>query len=241
MASDLISTYVGYSARMSLTTRFAKFLRPHKTIPTTPWRAQHRWDLSFSRVAILFFGLFIFGIGDSLLIQSHLGNAPWSVLAQGLAKTFNSEIGLLTFAISAVVLLLWIPLKEKPGFGTLANIVLIAGAIQLGIDFIPPAENTLIGLGYIFLGIALVGAGSSLYITCGLGPGPRDGLMTAIHQRSGIRVGRVRLAIEGTVLILGGVLGGTLGVGTALFALLIGQSIAIFLGITARLTSNTSQ
>ena len=217
------------------------FLRPHKTIPVTPWRAANRWDLSLSRVSILSFGLFIFGIGDSLLIQSNLGNAPWSVLAQGLAQTFNSEIGLLTFIISAIVLLLWIPLKEKPGFGTIANIVIIAGAIQLGIDFIPPAENTIFGLIYIFSGIALVGAGSSLYITCGLGPGPRDGLMTALHHKTGVRVGRVRLAIEGTVLILGALLGGTLGVGTALFALFIGQSIAIFLGIVARLTPNTSQ
>jgi uncharacterized membrane protein YczE len=226
---------------MSLTTRLIEFLRPHKTIPITSWRAQNRWDLSTSRVAILFFGLFIFGTGDSLLIQSNLGNAPWSVLAQGLAKTFDSEIGLLTFIISAIVLLLWIPLKEKPGFGTIANIVIISAAIQLGIEFIPPADNTLVGLIYIFLGIALVGAGSSLYITCGLGPGPRDGLMTAVHIKTGIRVGRVRLAIEGTVLILGALLGGALGVGTALFALLIGQSIAIFLGIVARLTSNTSQ
>jgi hypothetical protein len=226
---------------MSVTNRLMEFLRPHKTIPITPWRARNRWDLSISRVVILCFGLFIFGIGDSLLIQSNLGNAPWSVLAQGLAKTFNSEIGLLTFIISAIVLLLWIPLKEKPGFGTLANIVIIAAAIQLGVDFIPLAKNTGIGLSYIFLGLALVGAGSSLYITCGLGPGPRDGLMTAIHHKSGIRVGRVRLAIEGTVLVLGTLLGGHLGIGTALFALLIGQSVAIFLGIVARLTSNTSQ
>ncbi len=226
---------------MSLTARVMNFLRPHKTIPVTPWRAQNRWDLSLSRVAILCFGLFIFGIGDSLLIQSNLGNAPWSVLAQGLAKTFNSEIGLLTFIISAIVLLLWLPLKEKPGFGTVANIVIIAAAIQLGVDFIPPAENTIWGLVYIFSGIALVGAGSSLYITCGLGAGPRDGLMTALHQKTGIRVGRVRLAIEGTVLLLGALLGGQLGVGTALFALLIGQSIAISLGIVARLTLNTSQ
>ena len=218
-----------------------EFLRPHKTIPITPWRAAGRWDLSVSRVSTLFFGLFIFGIGDSLLIQSGLGNAPWSVLAQGLAKTFDSEIGLLTFIVSAIVLLLWIPLKEKPGFGTIANIVIIAGAIQLGIEFIRPAEHTIIGLIYVFVGIALVGAGSSLYITCGLGPGPRDGLMTALHHKTGIRVGRVRLAIEGTVLILGAMLGGVLGVGTALFALFIGQSIAIFLGIVARLTSKTSQ
>ena len=218
-----------------------EFLRPHKTIPITPWRAAGRWDLSVSRVSILFFGLFIFGIGDSLLIQSGLGNAPWSVLAQGLAKTFDSEIGLLTFIVSAIVLLLWIPLKEKPGFGTVANIVIIAGAIQLGIDFIPTTENTFVGLIYVLAGIALVGAGSSLYITCGLGPGPRDGLMTALHHKTGVRVGRVRLAIEGTVLILGALLGGVLGVGTALFALLIGQSIALFLGIVARLTPNTSQ
>lgn len=226
---------------MSLTARVMNFLRPHKTIPVTPWRAQNRWDLSLSRVAILCFGLFIFGIGDALLIQSKLGNAPWSVLAQGMAKTFNSQIGLLTFIISSIVLLLWVPLKEKPGFGTVANIVIIAAAIQLGVDFIPPAENTIWGLIYIFSGIALVGAGSTLYITCGLGAGPRDGLMTALHQKTGIRVGRVRLAIEGTVLLLGALLGGQLGVGTALFALLIGQSIAIFLGIVARLTSNTSQ
>ena len=226
---------------MSLTARVMNFLRPHKTIPVTPWRAQNRWDLSLSRVATLCFGLFIFGIGDALLIQSKLGNAPWSVLAQGLAKTFNSQIGLLTFIISSIVLLLWGPLKEKPGFGTVANIVIIAAAIQLGVDFIPPAENTIWGLIYIFSGITLVGAGSTLYITCGLGAGPRDGLMTALHQKTGIRVGRVRLAIEGTVLLLGALLGGQLGVGTALFALLIGQSIAIFLGIVARLTSNTSQ
>jgi len=238
---SLVCSLVGYPRLMSLTTRVLEFLRPHKTIPITPWRAQNRWDLSPARVAILFFGLFIFGIGDSLLIQSNLGNAPWSVLAQGLAKTFNSEIGLFTFIISAVVLLLWIPLKERPGFGTLSNIVIIAGAIQLGIDFIPQAPNTLVGLFYIFLGIALVGAGSSLYITCGLGPGPRDGLMTALHHKTGIRVGRVRLGIEGTVLVLGALLGGRLGLGTALFALLIGQSIAIFLGIVARLTSNTAQ
>ena len=233
--------HMGYPRLMSSPSRLLDFLRPHKTIPVTPWRAANRWDLSPTRVVILFFGLFIFGIGDSLLIQSKLGNAPWSVLAQGLAKTFNSEIGIFTFIISAIILLLWVPLKEKPGFGTLSNIVIIAAAIQLGIDFVPPASNAYIGLTYIFCGIALVGAGSSLYITCGLGPGPRDGLMTALHHKTGIRVGRVRLAIEGTVLVLGALLGGRLGVGTALFALLIGQSVAVFLGIVARLTSNTPQ
>ena len=103
--------------------RFIDALRPHKTIPITPWSASHRWDLSISRVSILTFGLFIFGIGDSLIIISELGNAPWSVLAQGVATKSDISIGSATFLISCLVLLLWIPLKEKPGFGTLANIV----------------------------------------------------------------------------------------------------------------------
>ncbi len=212
------------------------FLRPHRTIPHTSWAANHRWDLSLSRSAILFFGLFIFGLGDSLLVQSNTGNAPWTVLAQGVANKLNISIGVSTFAISTLILLLWIPLKEKPGFGTLANIVIIAGAIQIGVSVFPLASNFFVGVAMDFLGIAMVGIGSALYITCALGPGPRDGLMTAIHKRTGVRVGRVRLGIEGTVLILGALLGGTVGLGTALFALFIGQSIAISLGVVSRIT-----
>lgn len=190
-----------------------------------------------SRVSILFFGLFIFGLGDSLLVQSNTGNAPWTVLAQGVSKKLEISLGISTFAISTLVLLLWIPLREKPGFGTIANIVIIASSIQLGVNVFPLADNFVLGLAMDLFGIALVGIGSALYITCALGPGPRDGLMTAIHNRSGIRVGRVRLGIEGTVLILGALLGGTIGLGTALFALFIGQSIAISLGVVSRITS----
>jgi hypothetical protein len=218
---------------------FSDFLRPHRTIPQTSWAAKHRWDLSIPRTGILFFGLFIFGLGDSLLVQSNTGNAPWTVLAQGVANKLDISIGVSTFAISTLVLLLWIPLREKPGFGTIANIVIIASAIQLGVNIFPLANNYLIGILMDFLGIALVGIGSALYITCALGPGPRDGLMTAIHNRSGVRVGRVRLGIEGSVLILGSLLGGTVGFGTALFALFIGQSIAISLGVVSRITSNS--
>ena len=216
---------------------FLEFLRPHRTIPHTSWAANHRWDLSFSRVAVLCFGLFIFGLGDSLLVQSNTGNAPWTVLAQGISKNLEISLGVSTFAISTLVLLLWIPLREKPGFGTVANIVIIASAIQLGVNVFPLASNFFIGIAMDLFGIALVGIGSALYITCALGPGPRDGLMTAIHKKTGVRVGRVRLGIEGTVLILGGLLGGTIGIGTALFALLIGQSIAISLGVVSRITA----
>ena len=216
---------------------FLEFLRPHKTVPHTPWTANSRWELSLPRVSVLFFGLFIFGLGDSLLIQSTIGNAPWSVLAQGVSGKVDITMGWSTFAISTLVLLLWIPLKEKPGFGTLSNIAIIAAAIQLGVSIFPEQNNFFIAVAYCLIGIAMVGFGSALYITCGLGPGPRDGLMTAIHNRSGIRIGRVRLAIEGSVLIAGWLLGGTVGLGTLLFALFIGQSIAIALGVVSRVTS----
>ena len=210
--------------------------KPHKTVPHTPWRANSRWDLSFSRVSILFFGLIIFGLGDSLLIQAGLGNAPWTVFAQGITLKTDLSIGFATLAISTFVLLLWIPLQEKPGFGTLANIVLIAAFIEIGTHIFPIAPNVATGVIYDLVGIAMVGVGSALYITCGLGPGPRDGAMTGLHYKTGIRVGRVRLGIEIVVLAIGWSLGGTVGLGTALFALLIGQSVAISLGLVARLT-----
>ncbi len=213
-----------------------QLLRPHKTVPLTPWRANSRWDLSPLRVAILFLGLAIFGLGDSLLIQGGIGNAPWTVFAEGLTYKTGMSIGFATFLISVAVLLLWIPLKEKPGFGTLANIVLIATFIELGTHIFPSQQSIVMGILYDLIGIALVGIGSALYITCGLGPGPRDGAMTGLHYRTGIRVGRVRMGIELTVLMIGFLMGGTVGVGTALFALLIGQSVAISLGVIARLT-----
>jgi uncharacterized membrane protein YczE len=189
------------------------------------------------RALILFFGLFIFGIGDSLLIQSQIGNAPWSVLAQGLSQRLGITLGWSTFLISSLVLLLWIPLRERPGLGTLSNIVVIAAAIQIGVTFFPQSNSFVIAIFYCLIGISLVGIGSAFYITCGLGSGPRDGLMTAIHTRSGIRIGRVRLGIEALVLVLGAALGGTVGLGTLLFALFIGQSIALSLGVVARVTS----
>lgn len=213
-----------------------KAFKPHKTVPITPWRAKSRWDLSPLRVLILFFGLAIFGLGDSLFIQAGIGNAPWTVFAEGLTYMTGMSIGFATFVISIFVLLIWIPLKERPGFGTLSNIVLIATFIELGTHIFPEANSFAVGIIYNFIGISLVGIGSALYITCGLGPGPRDGAMTGLHYRTGVRVGRVRMAIEVTVLAIGFLMGGTVGVGTALFALFIGQSVAISLGILARLT-----
>ena len=218
------------------------FLRPSKTIPSTSWRADTTWglingDQSLQRFLILIFGLTLFGIGEAFLVITSLGNSPWVVLSEGISLNSNLNIGQATFFVSLLVLFFWIPLKQKPGFGTLANMVVIAAAIELGLLIIPEVNNLALKVFYVLFGILLVGIGSALYITCGLGTGPRDGLMTGLHYRTGVRVGRVRLGIEVVALTTGALLGGSLGVGTALFALLIGQSVAISLGVLGRLTS----
>ena len=216
---------------------FNEFLRPHRSIPITPWTAPSRWALSSLRFLVLFAGLTMFGVGEAFLLQSGIGNSPWTVLAEGLSLHLPIPIGGSTALISCVVLLLWIPLREHPGFGTILNIIVIAGALQVGVAIIPHQDNYLIGLIFALIGIAAIGIGSGIYITCGLGPGPRDGLMTALHNRTGIRIGRVRLILEILVLTAGWLLGGTVGLGTALFALLIGQSIAICFGVVSRFTT----
>ena len=218
-----------------------RLLKPSKTIPVTPWRAHTTWGLltapyAIQRTMVLIFGLMIFGIGEAFLVVTSLGNSPWTVLAEGISLNSSLNIGGSTFLVSVVVLLLWIPLRQKPGFGTLANIVVISASIEFGLLIIPTVDNVYMKYFYVLFGIALVGIGSALYITCGLGTGPRDGLMTGLHYKTGVRVGRVRLGIEIVALSVGAILGGSLGVGTALFALLIGQSVTISLGVLGRLT-----
>jgi uncharacterized membrane protein YczE len=217
--------------------RLIHFFKPSKVVPLTPWTASSRWSLNPTRLAILIFGLTIFGFGEALLIQSTLGNSPWAVLSQGLSKHSPLSLGWSTFFISLVVLLLWIPLKQWPGFGTVANIIVIAFALQIGTDWFPiQHHNFALRFLYVVAGIAIIGLGSSLYITCGLGPGPRDGLMTGLHRTTGVRVGRVRLTLELIVMSVGWLLGGRVGLGTLMFALFIGNAFAIALNIVRKLT-----
>jgi len=212
----------------SLVKRFLTFLIPHKTVPQVWWTAKGRWDLTLSRVLILITGLALFGIGESLLVQSGIGNSPWVVFSQGLSNHTPLSIGESTFVISAVILLLWIPLGERPGFGTIANMFVIAIFLQIGVSLIPQVSSNLaISICMVLIGVGMVGLASAIYITCGLGPGPRDGLMTALHKKTGVRVGRVRLCIELLALSAGIALGGRAGIGTAMFALLIGNSVAV--------------
>lgn len=181
-------------------------------------------------------GLWLFGTGDALILASQLGGTPWSVLAQGLSVRTGFGIGWTTLAVSMCVLALWIPLREKPGLGTVMNVLVIALALGVTYPRVSTPDSLIGQLGLVFLGVALIGLGSGFYLTSGHGPGPRDGWMTGLHRVSGWPVGRVRLLIEVTVLALGWLLGGIVGVGTAIFALLVGQSVALGLAVVRRLS-----
>lgn len=210
------------------------FLRPSRSVPVTRWRSASRWRAQPRTFAILCAGLWLFGTGEALLVASTLGVSPWTVLAQGLSVRLPISIGAATFAISAVVLLLWLPLKERPGLGTVSNAIVIAVALQVMVLVLPHPANVLARLACVLAGIVLIGIGSGLYLTTNLGPGPRDGWMTGLHVRFGWPITGVRLGIEATVLVLGWLLGGTVGIGTVLFAVLIGPAVGYGLRVTGR-------
>jgi uncharacterized membrane protein YczE len=202
------------------------WLRPARTVPVTRWRSASRWSVTPASLGVLLVGLYAFGTGEALIVQGGLGVSPWTVLAQGLSTILPVSIGVSTFLVSALVLLLWIPLRERPGLGTIANAVVIAVALQVGVALVPAPGGWPAQLALVLAGIAMIGLGSGLYLTTNLGPGPRDGWMTGIHLRTGWPVGRVRLGIELVVLLVGWLLGGTVGLGTVLFAILIGPAVA---------------
>ncbi len=190
---------------------------------------------------VLAVGLWLFGTGEAFLVDSGLGVSPWTVLAQGLDTQVPIGIGWATFLVSVVVLGLWVPLRERPGLGTLANTALVALALGVTVPLLPSPDSVALQVVEVLVGISLIGLGSGLYLTTGLGPGPRDGWMTGIHHRTGIPVTPVRLAIEVTVLGLGWLLGGTVGVGTVAFAVLIGPSVGYGLAGIGRLGRATTQ
>lgn len=185
---------------------------------------------------ILNFGLVIFGVGDGLIIVSQFGNSPWAVFHQGLSQQLGISYGNAAVLTSFAILLLWIPLKERPGLGTIANAIVIGYSTQATLWLLGDQDSLVVRVIYLVSGLAIVGLGIALYITTNLGPGPRDGIMTALHYKTGIRVARVRLSIEFAAMGVGWLLGGTIGVGSVIFALFIGRAMALWLGILARLT-----
>jgi uncharacterized membrane protein YczE len=179
----------------------------------------------------------LFGTGEALLVASHLGNTPWTVLAQGVSRHSVLSIGAATFAISLVVLLAWIPLRERPGFGTLANAVVIAVAIDVMLRWLPQPRAEVGRLAEVCAAIVSIGIGSGLYLTTSLGPGPRDGWMTGLARRTGIPIATVRLSIEITALVAGWLLGGRVGLGTVVFALTIGYAVSLSMTLLGRLAT----
>ena len=214
--------------------RFRSLLTGARTIPVVPWRSPERWRPRPVTLAVLVAGLAVFGLGEALVVKGGLGVSPWTVLAQGLALRLGWSIGWTTLLVGATVLLLWIPLRERPGPGTLLNILVISGTLGVAVATLPTPTALGLRVAAVLLGVALVGVGSGMYLTCNLGPGPRDGWMTGIHHRTGWPVARVRFAIEAAVLASGWLIGGTVGFGTLLFGTLVGPSVGFGLGLAAR-------
>ena len=208
-----------------------------KKVPTTTWSSEDPMSVKprLTTLVILVIGEFIFGLGDSLLIAAGIGNTPWTVLAEGISYSIEASIGEATFLVSVAVLLLWIPLREIPGIGTILNAIIIAWTIHVMVPILPSPESQTVAIFMAAFGIILVGIGSGLYLTSNLGPGPRDGWMTGLQRKTGVPIGRVRAAIEISVVLLGWSLGGTVGLGTVAFALTIGPVVAICLDIAGRI------
>lgn len=188
------------------------------------------------RVLQLLIGLVLYGVGDGLMITAGLGVDPWTVFAQGLAQRTGIGVGWITNIVGLLVLLLWIPLRQKPGIGTLLNVLLVGTAIQATVTVIPPIHAFLAQILVLVAGVVVVAVASGLYIGAHFGPGPRDGLMTGMNARLGWPIWLSRLTVELTVLVIGWLLGGTVGIGTLVFALGIGPLVHIALPLfdTAR-------
>ena len=210
-----------------------------KNIPKVYWSSDKSFNFKpkFSTSFFLIFGLIIFGFGEGLLILSTTGNSPWSVLAEGISKNSKLSIGAATFLVSVTVLFLWIFLRQKPGLGTIFNIIIISGMIDVTLYFFdPPSSNILKYLLAIF-SVMLVGIGSGIYLVANLGPGPRDGLMTGLTKITNLPIALVRAFLEISIVIVGWYLGGTVGVGTLIFAFGIGPCVAFGLFIVNKIFS----
>ncbi|MDA0716564.1 MAG: hypothetical protein O2866_01050 [archaeon] len=226
MSSNPLSTFI---SRL--------FIRPKKeAIPTMPWSADDPFERrpKPATMFVLIFGLTIFGLGDAVIVSAVWGVTPWTVLAMGLAEQLGTTIGKATFLVSIIVLALWIPLREKPGIGTLLNIIIIAAMIDIALPHLPTPTSTFASLLTVIAGTALIAIGSGFYLTANLGPGPRDGWMTGLHRKTGLSIGMVRTVIECTALLLGWILGGDVWFGTLVFAFTIGPMVSGVLWVLSK-------
>ena len=200
-----------------------------KKIPKVKWSSEKPFNFKpkFSTFFFLCFGLSLFGFGEGLLIVSFTGASPWSVLAQGISLNVNLSIGTITLLISIAVLILWIPLGQKPGIGTIFNALIIAIMIDLCIKYVPTPSNYIYQLLLAVISVIMGGIGGGIYLVSNLGAGPRDGLMIGLQKLTNFPIAVVRATLEISVVSIGWYLGGTVGIGTLLFAFGIGPCVAL--------------
>ena len=205
-----------------------KFLKLKK-VPVVSWSSPQPLNLR-PRSSTLFYlcvGLSVFGLGEAALVSASAGVSPWTVLAQGVGRVAGVNLGMATLLVSVCVLLLWVPLKQAPGIGTVANALIVSLVIELSLRVLPQPEATLLQLAQAVAGVLLVGLGSGIYLVANLGPGPRDGLMTGLARRTDLPIAGVRTTLEIAAVVVGWSLGGTIGLGTVLFAFGIGPAVSL--------------
>ena len=209
-----------------------------RNIPIKSWSSKKPLNLKpkFPTFILLCIGLSFFGLGEGLLLVSTTGNSPWSVLAEGFSKKVDISIGLSTLVISVFVLLLWFPLRQKPGMGTILNILIIAAVIDITLFVVSPPVSIFSKYLLAIISVLLVGLGSGIYLIANLGPGPRDGLMTGLTKKTHFPIASIRATIEISAVIFGWYLGGTVGLGTLIFAFGIGPAVALGIYFVDKLT-----
>ena len=208
---------------------FLKVFKLIKNIPKSSWSSKKpiNFKPKIKTLSFLIFGLFLFGLGETLLLASGAGVSPWTVLAEGLSIYTSYSIGWCTLWLSLTVLVFWVPLKQKPGIGTILNAIIIAIVLDYSLPYLPNPENYGLKALQVIIGVIITGLGSGFYLIANLGPGPRDGLMTGIQKVTGKPIALVRGTIEVGVVFFGWLLGGTAGLGTIIFALGIGPAVAL--------------
>ncbi|WP_280867566.1 hypothetical protein [Streptomyces sp. SAI-127] len=205
----------------------------HQATTTTGGPALSTQSRLGRRLIQLYVGLALYGASSALLVEAGLGLEPWGVLHQGLAELTGLSIGVVSIIVGAAVLLLWIPLRQRPGLGTVSNVFVVGIAMDATLAAVPEAHGLAVRIPLLLAGIVLNGVATGLYIAARFGPGPRDGLMTGLHRRTGRSIRLMRTAIEVAVVVTGFVLGGTIGIGTVLYAVSIGPLAQLFLRIFA--------
>lgn len=209
-----------------------------KKVPIVSWSSDFPLNTrpKLSTLIMLVIGLFLFGLGEAIIIGSGSGVSPWTVLAQGISSKTDLSIGVTTFLISIFILIFWVPLKQIPGIGTILNAIIIASAIDLTLGFIPKPELIYLKILQASFGILIVGIGSGIYLASNLGPGPRDGLMIGLQQKTNTSIPLIRTIIEITAVTVGWFLGGIVGIGTILFVFGIGPCVGVGLTLVEKVS-----